>query len=48
VNPKQVVPIHFGTFPLLAGTPAQLKAALDARGLGDRMVEMKPGETRDF
>jgi L-ascorbate metabolism protein UlaG (beta-lactamase superfamily) len=48
VTPKQVVPIHFGTFPLLAGTPAQLKAALDARGHGDRMVEMKPGETRDF
>ena len=23
-------------------------AALDARGLGDRMVEMKPGETRGF
>jgi L-ascorbate metabolism protein UlaG (beta-lactamase superfamily) len=47
-NPRQVVPMHFGTFPLLAGTPAQFKAALDKRGLGDRMVEMKPGETRGF
>lgn len=48
VGPKKVVPIHFGTFGLLAGTPAQFKAALDERGLGERMVEMKPGETREF
>jgi len=48
VNPKHVVPMHFGTVPLLAGTPAQFKAALDKRGLGDRMVEMKPGEDRTF
>ena len=48
VNPKQVVPIHFGTYPILAGSPAQFKAALDERGLGARMVEMKPGETRGF
>lgn len=48
VNPKQVVPMHFGTIPLLAGTPAQFKAALDKRGLGARMLEMKPGETRSF
>jgi L-ascorbate metabolism protein UlaG (beta-lactamase superfamily) len=48
VNPKQVIPMHFGTYPLLAGTPAQFKAALDKRGLGGRMVEMKPGEDRSF
>jgi L-ascorbate metabolism protein UlaG (beta-lactamase superfamily) len=29
-----VMPIHYGTFPILAGTPDQLRAALDARGLG--------------
>jgi len=48
VKPKEVTPIHFGTYPILAGTPAQFKAALDKRGLGGRMVEMKPGETRTF
>ncbi len=48
VNPKQVVPIHFGTFPILTGTPAQFKAALEKRGLGGRMIEMKPGEERAF
>jgi L-ascorbate metabolism protein UlaG (beta-lactamase superfamily) len=29
-----VVPMHYGTFPVLTGTPDQLRAALDARGLG--------------
>lgn len=48
VNPKQVVPMHFGTYGLLKGTPAQFKDALDKRRLGGRMVEMKPGETRTF
>jgi L-ascorbate metabolism protein UlaG (beta-lactamase superfamily) len=48
VNPKQVVPMHYGTYPILKGTPAQLKDALDRRKLGDRMLEMKPGETRTF
>lgn len=48
VNPKQVVPMHFGTIALLAGTPAQFKAALDKRGLGGRMVEMRPGESRSY
>jgi L-ascorbate metabolism protein UlaG (beta-lactamase superfamily) len=48
VQPKQVMPMHFGTFGLLAGTPAQFKAALDKRGLAGRMIEMKPGDDRSF
>jgi len=48
VNPKQVVPMHFGTYGLLKGTPAQFKDALEKRGMGGRMLEMKPGETRTF
>lgn len=48
VNPKQVVPMHFGTYGLLKGTPAQFKEALEKRKLSGRMVEMKPGEARTF
>ncbi len=41
-----VMPIHYGTFPILAGTPGQLRAALAARGLGDVTVHAPaPGET---
>ena len=41
LKPKAVVPMHFGTFPVLSGTPAQLKQlAKDVE-----VVEMKPGQT---
>lgn len=48
VGPKAVIPMHYGTVPLLAGTPAQFKAALEKRGLGSRMMDMKPGDDRSF
>jgi L-ascorbate metabolism protein UlaG (beta-lactamase superfamily) len=32
---KHVLPMHYGTFPVLAGTPDALRAALAERGLGD-------------
>ena len=40
---KQVVPMHWGTFPILTGTPAMLKAEL--AGTGIEVLELKPGET---
>ena len=40
---KRVVPIHWGTFPLLTGTPAQLHEHLT--GTGIECVELKPGQS---
>jgi L-ascorbate metabolism protein UlaG (beta-lactamase superfamily) len=40
---RQVVPMHWGTFPLLTGTPAQLKTELDGSGI--EVLELAPGET---
>ena len=40
---KQVVPMHYGTFPLLTGTPYQLKQHL--KGTGIEVLELQPGET---
>jgi L-ascorbate metabolism protein UlaG (beta-lactamase superfamily) len=40
---KQVVPMHYATFPLLTGTPAQLKEHL--AGTNIQVLELKPGET---
>jgi L-ascorbate metabolism protein UlaG (beta-lactamase superfamily) len=37
---RQVVPMHYGTFPILTGTPEKLKALVDI----DVLV-LKPGET---
>lgn len=42
---KTVVPMHFGTFPALAGTPDQLKAALKKTAPSATMVEAKIGES---
>jgi L-ascorbate metabolism protein UlaG (beta-lactamase superfamily) len=43
-----VVPIHYGTFPILAGTPAELRRELDARGLGSvRVVAPERGVPTD-
>ena len=42
---RDVLPVHWGTFPILAGTPAALQAELDARGIDARAHDWKPGET---
>jgi L-ascorbate metabolism protein UlaG (beta-lactamase superfamily) len=43
---KHVMGIHYGTFPILAGTPAQLREELAKRGLSDVTVhELQPGGT---
>jgi L-ascorbate metabolism protein UlaG (beta-lactamase superfamily) len=43
---KTVIPMHFGTFPPLKGTPAELATSLKAQHASAKMIEMKPGETR--
>jgi L-ascorbate metabolism protein UlaG (beta-lactamase superfamily) len=42
---RQVVPMHWGTFPLLTGTPADVKKALGSRSVD--VLELKPGETAE-
>jgi len=43
---KEVVPMHYGTFPVLVGTPDLLRAALADRGLADvRVHSPEPGGT---
>jgi L-ascorbate metabolism protein UlaG (beta-lactamase superfamily) len=42
----EVLPIHYGTFPILAGTPDQLREELAKRSLGDVTVHTPaPGES---
>jgi len=40
---KQVVPMHWGTFPLLTGTPERLKALV--KELSVEVLALRPGET---
>ena len=41
LKPKAVIPMHFGTFPVLTGRPNELQKLVP----GIEVVEMKPGQT---
>jgi L-ascorbate metabolism protein UlaG (beta-lactamase superfamily) len=45
VNPRSVVPIHYGTFPVLTGTPEEFERELKKREVTAELRVMKPGET---
>jgi L-ascorbate metabolism protein UlaG (beta-lactamase superfamily) len=40
---RQVVPMHYGTFPVLTGSPDELKRLVEPRGVD--VLVLKPGET---
>lgn len=42
---RQVVPMHWGTFPLLTGTPDDLREAL--AGTDIEVLELRPGDTAE-
>lgn len=43
LKPKAIIPIHWGTWPILTGKPNELKKLVE--GMGIEVVEMKPGQT---
>jgi len=45
VNPREVIPMHYGTFPLLTGTPEAFERELKQRKLKTQLRVMKIGET---
>jgi L-ascorbate metabolism protein UlaG (beta-lactamase superfamily) len=42
---QKVIPIHWGTFPPLTGTPDKLRKALDDIGMGCDVIGLLPGES---
>ena len=48
VQPAKVAPMHYGTFPVLTGTPAQFAAALKAKDLLLRYQALGIHETLDL
>ncbi len=44
MNPDYAIPMHYGTFPVLTGTPEEFKE-LTKEFSGLEVVELKPGET---
>lgn len=43
LKPKMVIPMHFGTFPALSGSPEALKKALP-KSVPTKVVALKAGE----
>jgi L-ascorbate metabolism protein UlaG (beta-lactamase superfamily) len=41
---KAAIPAHYGTFPLLTGTPAAFKAELKNLGLDTEVITLEPGQ----
>jgi L-ascorbate metabolism protein UlaG (beta-lactamase superfamily) len=48
VKPKTFVPMHYGTFPLLAGTVDQLKAALKKKAPATKVLALEVGKTTEL
>jgi len=46
IQPKQVIPTHYGTTPIINRTPAEFKAALGNTSI--RVLDVKPGEALKF
>lgn len=44
LKPRAVIPMHFGTFPVLTGTTAEFRGLVEDLG-GIEVLEMKPGQT---
>jgi len=44
LKPKRIIGMHYGTFKVLTGTPAELKKLLPPR-LKNRLLELEPGKT---
>jgi L-ascorbate metabolism protein UlaG (beta-lactamase superfamily) len=43
---QAVIPVHYGTFPALAGTPGALREELNKLGLNNvETIELRPGQT---
>ncbi len=45
LQPKAVIPMHWGTFPALTGTPAEFSRRLTEDGTSVEVITIEPGET---
>jgi L-ascorbate metabolism protein UlaG (beta-lactamase superfamily) len=48
LQPAKVIPMHYGTFPVLTGTPDKLKGLLQEQPNAPEVVVLKPGQTYEW
>ncbi|RDD53277.1 MAG: metal-dependent hydrolase [Candidatus Korarchaeota archaeon NZ13-K] len=45
---QKVIPMHYGTFPVLRGNPEEFKRFLESRGLKAEVIVLRPGESYEL
>lgn len=45
---RTIIPMHYGTFPALAGTPAELETAMKKLGVLSRVEALTPGQEKSL
>ncbi len=48
LKPKVVIPMHYQTFPVISGSPEELKKHLADMGIDVKLVVLSPGESYKF
>jgi L-ascorbate metabolism protein UlaG (beta-lactamase superfamily) len=48
IMPEVVIPMHYGTFPVLAPSADEFVSMLKEKGFGGKVVVLKPGESYAF
>jgi L-ascorbate metabolism protein UlaG (beta-lactamase superfamily) len=48
IKPDIVIPMHYGTFPVLWGKVEDFKKYVSERGLSTKVIVLKPGEAYNF
>ena len=48
LKPKFVIPMHYGTFPVLTGTPEELEKELKKQNVSTKITVLNPGETKEI
>jgi L-ascorbate metabolism protein UlaG (beta-lactamase superfamily) len=45
---RTIIPMHYGTFPALSGTPAELETAMKKLGVLSRVEALTPGQDKSL
>lgn len=45
---KKVIPMHYGTFPVLKGKPDELRSLLKEKGIECEIIDLRPGEAYEL
>lgn len=48
LKPKVAIPMHYNTFPMIRADPEEFRRLVEQKGLGTKVVVLRPGEKYEF